>query len=230
MKSKYLLRSTVVAAAIAGAYSASAATISVNFTGNQPGVTLAPTDATGITPVSNWSNLDGGTGSAADLTDDSGTATTTDATWSASGGWSDGSANTGTPDANLLRGYLDDTTAEGPSVTLTNIPYANYNLIIYHSSDDTGLGDWREVTLSTTDTGSAPGPVDQFGDDPGFASRTVSFSNLSGSSLTFSTPGRNGADRGTISGFQVVEVIPEPSSTAMLGLASLGLLIRRKRS
>ena len=52
-------------------------------------------------------------------------------------------------------------------------------------------------------------------------------SGQTASTLTIQGQDRNGAERGSISGFQIVEV-PEPSSAALLGLGGLALILRRR--
>lgn len=223
---------------------ANAASISLNFAENGNSTISDPNTSVGRTgyEATNWNNTPSGgvaSGLIEDLNDSNGMATTTDVEWSAGGAWGDGTANTdagaGNGAAQLLRGYLDDSTPGGvPTdivITITNIPYTSYDIVVYHSSDDGGTGNWRTVTLTGGITGNASGPIDQWNDDQDLDHRSVVFTDLSGSSMTITAAGRNGGNRGSIAGIQIVDtsVVPEPSSAALIGMAAIGFTLRRRR-
>ncbi|WP_442481382.1 PEP-CTERM sorting domain-containing protein [Aeoliella sp. SH292] len=72
-------------------------------------------------------------GTITDAMDFTGAASTVDITWSANNAWYN-SVGTGTDEAKLGVGYLDDGGA-GISVTLSQIPFANYRVIGLYASD-----------------------------------------------------------------------------------------------
>lgn len=111
--------------------------ISYNFSenaGNQQLDTVTPKGPRG-TSFWNDSNAEGAgaSGSESDLVDDSGNPTNAAITWSSTNTWYNGSG-TGSEDARILVGYLDDG-APGVNVTLTDIPYAKYNVYGIVGSD-----------------------------------------------------------------------------------------------
>lgn len=225
-----------------------AQTISVNFaetTGGEPrpNQTLTPDQVAGAAgfEVNNWNNAQlnltaiNNTGSLSNLVDNSGASTTASVFWRANNGWGDGTANTdannGIPNAMLQRGYLDDT---GPGSTalfsVSEIPYVLYDLVVYLSSDgfDQQHGDF---TLNGESVGRG-GTIVRWSDDPNLVigRNVLVFQGLTESSLEFIGTRDFGADtaaRGSVSGFQIVN-IPEPSS-AVLGLLLVGGLVIRRR-
>jgi len=76
-------------------------------------------------------------------------ATTATVTWASSGGWNTGNG-TGTPDSKILNGYLDNT-GSGASVTIGNIPFPVYNVIVYFGSD----GNDRTGQMNSSTAGMA---------------------------------------------------------------------------
>ncbi len=215
----------------AAAITAQAATISVNFhalDGASDGIESA--QVAGLTgyAASNWNNTDPASGTVNDLTDSDGLTTTADITWSSGGSWGDGSANAtvGTdPNADLARGYLDDG-APGISISITDIPFADYDVVVYFSTDTEG-GIYRPVTINGSSF-SSTGTKSQWGTNPTWDATNTAVATGQSGDLTLTGLTRNGANRGSIAGIQVVQ-IPEPSSTALLGLAGLGLILRRRK-
>lgn len=229
------LCSTLVGSAVS-----ESAIVSVNFRENNgnPNQIIAPTTVAGGgagVAASNWSNVTGGTGSASDLNDDAGAATTLDISWSSGGMWGDGSANTDANaqvgNAQLQRGYLDDNQG-GPApiqINLSQIPYAAYDVVVYFSTDTSGS---NYGTITFTDgsgavTGSTTGTKLLWGENPNLDdTNSLRVTNLSGD-LTIDGPVRNGAVRHSISGIQVIAV-PEPATFGLTGLGAL-LMLRRRR-
>lgn len=173
------------------------------------------------------------------LNDDSGTASGATFTFSSGGNFAAGNATPVGGDEKLYRGYIFGDS----SVTLSNIPYAHYDLYIYGMND--GPNRVEKTTLGTTDVfGSSPSPGNAgyidgngttaftFNRSVGTTSATatangnyVLFSGLTGASQTFtgSAPGN-----GYLAGFQVVQ-IPEPSALGLVGFGFALALTRRSR-
>jgi autotransporter-associated beta strand protein len=146
MKPRYLnptLRRVLLSCGL-GLVTASSATaggiISYNFSenaGNQGLDTTTPKGPLG-TSIWNDSNAEGAgaSGSESNLVDQTGTDTGAAISWSSANTWWNGSG-TGTEDTRVLVGYLDDG-GNGVNVTLTNIPYAKYNVYGIVASDAGG--------------------------------------------------------------------------------------------
>jgi hypothetical protein len=192
------------------ASSQAALVVSVNFreANGNPNQTIAPGTVAGGgagVGVSNWNEASGTTGSVTDLRNDSGIVTTTDITWASGGTWGDGTANgdadAGVGNAQLQRGYLDEN--PNPSqITLSQIPYASYDLVVYFSTDTAG-GEYGEITV-TDDGGSivasTTGTKDVWGNNPNLDdSNSLRVTGLTGD-VTIDAPGRAGATRHSISG------------------------------
>lgn len=216
--------------------------------------TLAPSDVAGVQAVSNWNNS-WPSNPTTDLVDDTGSATTLDLAYSSFGQWSvtgsgPGMDADGTFNRNLLNGYLNaGNAAWGPSITysrveLTQIPYAQYDVIVYFSSDVAGReGDVTDGISSYSF--NTVGPASVGGANAIFAQTTdlsvsyttvanyAIFSGLSGSAQTFTVQMRDNDEWGGIAGFQLVSV-PEPATSAALmggvGLALVVGLRRRRRA
>ena len=214
--------------------------VSVNFRENNgnPNQLIAPTTVAGGGPgvgVSNWNDGLGATGAITDAVDDTGVATTLDLTWTCGGTWGDGSANTdadtGVGNAQLQRGYLDDNQGNPISITITQIPYASYDLVVYFSTD-TGGDNYGDITVTDGNgavTATTTGTKELWGTNPNIDdTNSLRVSGLTGD-LTINTPNRIGGIRHSISGVQVIGVIPEPSSALLLALSGAVMLGRRKR-
>lgn len=236
---------------VATASSASAAVISWNLNdwGDSPTGSASP--GTGVVAVGYWNDtwLDGfpAPNPMTDVRDSTGAATTADVSWTSnSGTWNKGAEAhlgadaDGTLNREMLYGYVNGIGAAGASVTVSEIPYASYDVYVYFGSDDeTRTG---TVTDGTTTysfdvlDGQVAGSNALFAQtvDTGSGNPEANyavFSGLSSSSLTISTHFRNAAgdadDYGGIAAIQIVEV-PEPSIAFLGGLGLLGLLRRRR--
>ncbi len=244
--SSSLVRHLALACALCSV--ASASVISWNY--DRFG-TVAPANVAGIEPAANWNNSwpDNPT---VDLVDDTGAATTLDLAYTSFNDWSvigsgpgmdaDGSFN-----RNLLNGYLNAGNAGwGPpitssSVTLTQIPFAQYDIIVYFSADVAGReGDVTDG--ATTFSFNTVGPASVSGTNALFAQTTdvlgsyataanyAIFSGLSGVSQTITVQMRDNDEWGGIAGFQVVSAIPEPASAAaLMGVLALVPAFARRR-
>jgi hypothetical protein len=182
------------------------------------------------------------------LLDNSGAATSLNIAYQAWGFWSIQSSTPGqdadtTYNRNLLNGYLNAGPAGwGPPVTtssiiLSSIPYAQYDIYVYFSSDTAG----RTATISdgaTTYSLSTVGPASISGANAVFTQTTDTgalyptanyavFSGLTGSSQTITeSPLVSDAWSG-IAGFQIVAV-PEPGTLALVAMGGLMLVFGRR--
>ena len=118
--------------------------ISLNFVRSSTGNTaLDAVDVAGAVPVSRWNNattananveIDG-----VILNDDGGNATSATASWQSGGtSWSVGTGGVGSAgDMKMMTGYLDqsgDGFGQVHMINITDIPYGNYDVYLYHSS------------------------------------------------------------------------------------------------
>ncbi len=238
----------LVAAALVVATSAEAAVVSWNQDTNG---TVSGANVAGIVPVANWNNS-WPSNPVTDLIDDSGAATTLDIaistfnTWSVIGGHPGQDADT-TYNKELLNGYLNAGPAPwNPPITysqiaMTEIPYANYDVIVYFSSDVSGrAGDVTDgatnysfVTVGPASVSGANALFAPTTDTAGTYTTTANyavFSGLSGASQTVKVQMRDPDQWAGIAGFQVVQVVPEPASLVLIALSGLVTLRRARRS
>ena len=234
-----------------------AASISVNFSennGNQSWLT----PATDIGPISvttaNFNNTNNPTGGPANvhtgtlaagtlggIVDDSGASVAgAVVTWESSNVWFSG-AGTVDNNARLNVGYLDDGAigdGGGIEISMTNVPYALYDVYVLLASDQSNLYSARDVSVNGDGFGSDVLGYAYLGADPANTAWTeatdtvrgnyIRVPNQSGSTLTIEGQTRNGAIRGSIAGFQVVQV-PEPSGAILVGFGVIGIALRRRR-
>lgn len=226
------------------AISARAQVISWNFDGY--GDISGPSQQAGVVLSPYWNStylIDGNSGAPeSNLLDNSGTATTLSASFTDNSQYgyaiqfstpaqdADGSYN-----KYLLNGYLNNGNGGNVTISLSSIPYAQYDIIVYLSSDTAGRTGTVNVGSTTYDF-STMGPAeisdvnatliqttDTAGTDP--SADYAIFSGLTGSAQTITTdiPAYGG-----IAGFQIVET-PEPNAMALAGLGGLLTWFRRRR-
>jgi hypothetical protein len=188
---------------------------------------------------SNWNSASGASGSTAALVDNLGDATTAGISWSSANMWSNADG-TGTDEERLAKGYLDDG-GSGVSVTLSNIPYANYRVYGLFATDYGSSvvnasvnGSWALGGGSTT-TASATISVSQNqsvnGESwtkivPGSVQGNYWAADATGSTCAIVVRPRNGSSRGTLTAV-IVEKLPLPRTptdlTATGGGSSVSL-------
>jgi hypothetical protein len=250
MKQHNTFKLAGVALLAAAATSVSAQVISWNLDNN--GTIGGASQYAGVVLANNWNNS-WPSNPTTDLMDNSGTATTLDLAYGSWGTWSIQGSHPG-QDANgsynkeLLNGYLN----AGPAgwnppitdshVTLTQIPYAQYDIYVYFSSDAAdrpgyvtdgttsyyfntlgapSISGADALLVQTTETSNANHPGANY----------AVFSGLSGASQTLSVQMEQNDLWGGIAGFQVVSV-PEPSALALgaIGLMIVGVARRQRQS
>ncbi len=225
----------ITAGALAAlAVTTNAATTSVNFTEGAANQQLIATTIAGLDAQSNWNNTTGQSGTLAALNDSDGNATGASVTWSSGGMWRDGvataDANADVGDAQLAHGYLDDHSGGTPQevvIGVTGISYTTYSLILYYSTDTDG--DEYGAALVNGGSYNTTGTKSRYVNPNWNATNSFTVTGLSGD-LNIEVSPRAGATRGSVAGFQIVDTtIPEPSSTALLGLGGLALIMRRKK-
>ncbi len=145
----------------------SARVVGLNFVGTSTGGNfstefgpLASATSAGFIPAINWNNSGSNVAtqtSPLTLLEKSGaTPSYVTATWSSANTWSarsaTGNPNAGekTADATLLHGYIESRATTGASVTVSNIPYASYDVYVYV----TGGGNGNVGSLSIDRSGS----------------------------------------------------------------------------
>jgi hypothetical protein len=244
----------IVIAVAAAATSLQAQVISWNVDDNG---TISGANVAGLAPAANWNDSWIENGNAISpygsptavngLMDNTGTRTSLNIAYQAWGFWSVGSAPGQDADTtynrNLLNGYLN----AGPAgwnppvttstITLTSVPYLQYDLYVYFSSDVAG----RTGTISDgniTYDFSSVGPGETGGANALFTQTTDTgalyptadyaiFSGETASSLTLTcSPLVSDAWLG-IAGFQIVAV-PEPGTLALAALGGVMLVLGRR--
>lgn len=207
--------------------SAQGASVSVNLS-TTDATTLITSFPYGIESSSVWNQ--GEAAGDTNVLNDSNVATTLD--WSVG---NPGNAFAPTDYNNTVIRFGDNAVA-ADTLTISQIPYANYKIIVYMAGATTleqgsvaigsttyyyaGSDPANTSFIEITDTDSAGTPV---------AGNYAVFDSLSGASqtITYARQATTGA-AAIIGGFQVVQV-PEPGSLMMLGLGGLLLGVRRKR-
>src|SRR5579884_4397999 len=253
-KIRAILGAAVVSCGLSAA--ADAQSIGVNFVGGggpNSGSSLMATDVAGLVPQANFNNATGAKGTLAGLVDNSGSNTGASLAWTSPNTWSSGTDTT-TPNGALLNGYLDSngTAAGGAMVTVSNVPYKLYDLVVYLNSDATTgtpavplarIGDYEVVTSGGTLTqqvsyhkGSALTLAPPVADNtmPVNASTpagtAIVFSGLTDATLTLETNQAklpNANFRAPVSGFEMYSA-PEPRSLGVVTVLG-GLAVSRRR-
>jgi autotransporter-associated beta strand protein len=208
--------------------------ISFNFIRGAGEITDTTT-AKGPLGTSHWNQQDtpGATsGSKAALVSGSGVATSASITWNSQGMWS-GNSGTGNENAKIANSYHDDGGA-GVTVTVSDIPYAKYNVYGIVASDQGGSYSTRNFQVNGTWVfgGDATTNAPAFGNwsaagsawnriDPATSQRGNYFliKGQSGATATISGLGRNGSNRGSLAGI-IIEESLVPDRLVRVGIDS----------
>ena len=246
----------ITAAVLATAMHASAATISiisVNFQGGQnPSTGPDVTSTAGYVPAANWNNATSvgqfpNSGTLSNLIDSNGNSTAADLSWQTFNTWDLANGDSNGTDQDMMSGYLDNFGASGASdfITISGLqPNKGYDIYVYFnrgSATYSGLSATDGISNNTYygyDNGSSYATNgyllssdDNIGD--GWTTANVFlFEDYTGSTLDIdnaANPGAPGEWKSYVQGIQIVMTVPEPSSTALLGLGLSTLLLRRRR-
>lgn len=140
----------------------------------------------------------------------------------------------------LFRRYLDDGDA-GPTITVTGLAAwlasesaTGYTITFFQNSDTTANNFAQMDLFDGTGTGGSllesMAPEVSDGSGAGSGSRLVRTTTnaFTNDTITFHTDrDLGGGNRASVSGF-LITAVPEPSSAALLGLAGLALILRRR--
>ncbi len=227
--------------------------IGLNFVGTGSGTAYSAalgsaigTESAGFVPAANWNNSASVTGVASStsplavLENTGATPSYATAAWTSAGTWS-ARAATGdpatekTPDARLFHGYIESRAATGSSVTVSNIPYASYDVYVYVVGGTVGnVGTARidrvgapiyyykviqhdsyvpAVTPTTVSPHTVPWMIGEALDRPAAlaapAASFVRFAGVTGPDLTVTTiDSVPGANSGGIAAVQIVDRTP----------------------
>ncbi len=227
------------------------------------GSALTATQVAGVVPQDNFNTLTLGVSgfSPATLNDNNGSLTTATLTTTATPSTYPTSAGNATPDNILNSNVLnsgpgisggnpapagtDVTGGQNASFTISGVPYSSYDLIVYEldnaaRTEGTTVGSTTYWLGSPNATSASPYVYTQgvgaTYTTPTITANYVEFTNLSGSTLTFTLTVPTAGSLGAVSygsnanifinGFQIVSV-PEPSSIVLLGIGVGGLLAAR---
>ena len=225
---------------------AQAAVVSWNYNRYADAYADQATDVAGVVPASYWNDtwLDG---RATDLLDSTGAATTIDISWESFNSWSIEAAHPGTDadgsyNKEILNGYLNSGPASWSpaitysAVTLTEIQYDTYDIIVYFSSDAAdregdvtdGTTTYSFNTLGADSTASASALLVQTTDVAGTyttAANYAIFTGLTGDTQTLTVQMRDDDEWG---GIAAIQIVPEPATVSLVGLGALALIRKRK--
>ena len=227
-----------------------------NGVANSGGV-IAPGDAAGVMNVANFNNIlrstyspSNGSGQAGvtftsdPLNDSTAAATTVIFNINASDSWNSES-DTSTPNHTLLNGIIKANNVQ-PTVPLNILTLGvgtPYTLQVYTMENDGAVGGRYSITDGTSTFYQTSQTGQQYKTTPAFikgantdttlgrpTANYVEFSGTVGANgqINVSYNYEGGSDGTGIAGFQL-ETIPEPSSLLLLGFASAGMFIRRRR-
>ena len=210
--------------------------ISVNFGGGQSGVSpyAIPADtAYGLVSATNWNNTTASTGETIALNASDGTDSGATLTYAANGTWNDDAASTDP----FLQYFLGDNREGGTTITVSNVPFDTYDVIVYVNSDtaDTSflpvavndvkyIGDPETGATVVTDNATAT-----FGqtraDAPQYGLNTIRVNGITRDTLAILGSRQQTIDnvkrRCNIAGFQIVESVPLSISVNLKGTANV---------
>ncbi len=220
--------------------------IGVNFGATSFG-TLTSSDVAGLPAFAqaNYNNVSAAA-TGLSLVDDAGLATGVTLTTTGANSFSVFTGNPVSGPDEILYNTRANSTGTSWSFTLSGITYANYAIIVYDLQFATGavigVGIGGTTYYSSSPAYNGPGYIDNNAATPFTYTQATSidplnptplsdyvlFTGLSGSSVTVNITG--GANATRISGFQIVQIVPEPSTWAMLSLGGIAMLVGVRRS
>ncbi|WP_346188098.1 PEP-CTERM sorting domain-containing protein [Rubritalea halochordaticola] len=234
------MKKAMAAASALGATAAvsSAASLAINFKGDRYSGEFGrdvSVSAFGV-DASDWYVSPNHTAGAIDGGNDSGVIDGVSFAWEFSNDWAQSAAYSGATGIDEVSfGYLDDG-ATGANITITGLSAwlsANsvtaYTVTLVMGSGQGG-GTFVDTPLYDEEGGSelhlysVNAEAGASGGIQGYATS----GELNSDTLYIDGQNRNGTARGSIAGV-VITTIPEPSSTALLGLAGLGFILRRRK-
>jgi hypothetical protein len=212
-----------IALALAATLTAQASIVSWNYDRNG---TVTGSAVAGVSPAANWNNT-WPANPTTNLVDKDGVATTLDLAYASFNNWNiqdshPGVDGDGSYNKELLNGYLNAGPAgwnppvTSSSVTLSQIPYPKYKVIVYFSSDGAdregtvsdGVTTYYFKTLGAPSISGSNATLTQATDTTtgGYATGAnhAIFENLTGAAQTFTVQMRDNDEWGGIAGFQVV--------------------------
>ena len=231
-----------------GGPAARAGIISINFEGGTPTVaptSMAPSDVAGVVPGGFWNNAPGSNGQLLGLTEDAGgvaAATGASVNYMADNTNATGIDPTSSPNARLMKGYLDTGTSspENPStttITVSGIPFATYDVYVYTDGDNSSDRVETRAGLYTLNGGAPMETFDPAGQDFSgtfiLGQNYTVFQGVTGDSFVLqATPDTSvgsSAPRAPVNGIQIVApadttVVPEPATLGLAALGGVGLL------
>ena len=206
--------------------------ISVNFGGGQSGVSpyaIPANTAYGLVSATNWNNTTAATGEAIALNTSTGTASGATLTYEANGTWNDEAASTDP----FLQYFLGDNLEGGTTITVANVPFETYDVIVYVNSD-TANTSFLPVSINNTkyigdpETGATEVTKDAnktFGETraaaPQYGLNAIRVNGITDATLNILGSRQQTIDNVTrrcnIAGFQIVESLPLSISVNIKG-------------
>jgi hypothetical protein len=234
---KWLARALASALVLASVSTAGAANIAINFGADEPAGGGSSVDGpAGIYGTANWNNFPGADGSASDLIDGDGAATSASVTWDSMNTWSStgrGEENNTAPagdDRDLMTGYLDSDASGAPTVSVTVSgladKFTSYDVVVYIKGGVVGRGGTYVIgdqSLTHVDTGPFTGTYVAGGEGD-----YIVFEDVSGDSFTLTAAADGTTFRAPINGIEITPV-PEPATLALVAVGAGLLLVARRR-
>ncbi len=186
---------------------------------------LEPNEEAGLIPYMNWNDVAHSAAQPLPVTNQNGVATAAEIRWSLSNTFYPPEPwNYSDPDDTISLGYFDDldacticgdltdtTDGIGVSVTVSSVPFSNYAVILYRNSDEGPSGQYGTYTVNGV--AQTTGDTETFFNIGGWVlgRNALLYTGLTDSTLTIRIQsGGGGLSRGSLSGFQILAVVPQP--------------------
>lgn len=214
-------------------------TISIDFVGSSA-ASMAAAEAAGARPASHWNAAFGATRSTPQaLVDATGAGTSATVTWSAAGGTWQLPTTDQPGNVRMMKGYLDTTSTNASTVSVTGLPGASYDVYVYADGDNKIYERSARYTISgpgitTTTIGLTDGASVNFGGTftpaTNSAGNYVRFSIAATGFTVTATPAtpETGTRRAPINGIQIVPTAPaQPPPDFMVTESPSGRTVTR---